>query len=340
MSPRSRRHGVALSLALSVLLAACSVPAAAPSSAPAITPATPPSTEPSPEPSPSPAAAFPVTLTDDEGTTVELAAEPQVIVSLTPAATETLFAIGAGDRVVATDDGSDYPEAAKALPDVASFSSVDVEQVVKLEPDLVVAGGLGFTPADAITQLRGLDIPVLVVYAPSVEGVYKDIELIGTATGTSEAAEALTAEMAAEIDAISDAVAATGTPPRVFYEIGYDATTGAIFAPADDSFVAEMVTLAGGDTITTGDPNTYEIALEKLIERDPEVIVLGVNPFYMPTPEEVAARPGWNVMTAVKNDDVRIVRDTEITRPGPQLPLGLRNLATAIRPDVTLPAAP
>jgi iron complex transport system substrate-binding protein len=336
VSPRSRRHGVALSLALSVLLAACSAPGADPSSAPAITPAPPPSTE----PSPSPAAAFPVTITDDEGTTVEIAAEPQVIVSLTPAATETLFELGAGDRVVATDDGSDYPEAAAALPDVASFSAVDVEQVVKLEPDLVVAGGLGFTPTDAITQLRGLDIPVLVVYAPSVEGVYKDIELIGTATGTSEAAKAMTAAMAAEIDAISDAVAATGIAPRVFYEIGYDATTGAIFAPADDSFVAEMVTLAGGDTITTGDPNTYEIALEKLIERDPEVIVLGVNPFYEPTPDEVAARPGWNVMTAVKNDDVRTVRDTEITRPGPQLPLGLRNLATTIRPDVTLPAAP
>jgi iron complex transport system substrate-binding protein len=317
-------------------LAACSAPAGAPSSAPAITPAPPPSTE----PSPSPVAAFPVTITDDEGTAVEIAAQPEVIVSLTPAVTETLFALGAGDRVVATDDGSDFPDAAAALPDVASFSAVDVEQVVKLEPDLVVAGGLGFTPADAITQLRSLDIPVLVVYAPSVDGVYKDIELIGTATGTSAAAEALTAAMAAEIDAISDAVGATGTPPRVFYEIGYDATTGAIFAPADASFVAEMVTLAGGDTITTGDPNTYEVALEKLIEQDPEVIVLGVNPFYEPTPNEVAARPGWNVMTAVKNDDVRTVRDIEITRPGPRLPLGLRNLATTIRPDVTLPAAP
>ena len=163
--------------------------------------------------------------------------------------------------------GPTIPEAAVALPDVATFSSVDVEQVVNLEPDLVLAGGLGFTPADAITQLRSLDIPVLVLYAPSVEGVYKDIELIGTATGTSEAAVALTSGMRAEIDAISDAVAASGTPPRVFYEIGYDATTGAIFAPAADSFVAEMVTLAGGDTITTGDPNTYEIALEKLIEQ-------------------------------------------------------------------------
>jgi iron complex transport system substrate-binding protein len=341
VSPRSRRRVAALTLSMAALLAACSTPAASPS-APAITPdpAASASTEPGPETSPSAAAAFPLSIVDDEGTTVQIAAEPQRIVSLTPAATETLFEIGAGDRVVATDDGSDYPAAAVDLPDVASFSAVDVEQVVSLDPDLVVAGGLGFTPADAITQLRSLDVTVLVVYAPSVEGVYKDIELIGRATGTGDAAVAVTDRMRAEIDAISGAVAAAGTAPRVFYEIGYDDTTGAIFAPADDSFVAEMVTLAGGDTITTGDPNTYEIALEKLIERDPEVIVLGVNPFYEPTPEAVAARPGWNVMSAVVNDDVRTVRDIEITRPGPRLPVGLRNLAGTIRPDVTLPAAP
>jgi len=338
VSPCSRRRVVALSLALSAALAACSTPAASPPAAsPPVASA---SAAATPDASPSPAAAFPVTVTDDEDTAVEIAAEPQKIVSLTPATTEILFEIGAGDRVVATDDGSDYPEAAVALPDVASFSSVDVEQVVSLDPDLVVAGGLGFTPPDVITRLRSLDIPVVVVYAPSVEGVYADIELLGTVTGTTEAATAVTAGMRAEIDAISGAVAAAGSPPRVFYEIGYDATTGAIYAPAESSFLAGMVTLAGGDTITTGDPNTYEIALEKLIERDPEVIVLGVNPFYEPTPGAVAARPGWNVMTAVANDDIRTVRDTEITRPGPRLPIGLRALASTIRPDVTLPAAP
>ncbi len=211
---------------------------------------------------------------------------------------------------------------------------------MSLSPDLVIAGGEGFTPADAITQLRGLDIPVLVTYAASVQGVYDDIETIGAATGNGDEADVLTTGMKSEIDAIAGAVAAAGTRPRVFYEVGYDDTTGAIFAPADKSFVAELVTLAGGDTITTGDPNSFEIALERLIEVDPEVIVLGVNPFYEPTPEGVAARPGWNVMTAVKNDDVRIVRDIEITRPGPRLPVGLRNLAGVIRPDVTLPVAP
>ena len=345
MHALSRRRVVALAASLSLALAACGGSSATLTIPPDATgSAIPPSTSSpmplaSPSPSPSLAAAFPVSLTDDEGTAVEIAAEPERIVSLTPATTEILFELGAGDRVVATDSGSDYPDAAAALPDVADFSSVDVEQIVSLDADLVIAGGLGFTPADAVTQLRGLGIPVVVVYAPSIEAVYDDIELVGTAIGAADGATALVEGMRTQIDAIHAAVA-TGTPPRVFYEIGYTDATGQIFAPADQSFVAEMVTLAGGDTITTGDPTSYEIPLETLIERDPQIIVLGVNPFYAPTAEQVAARPGWDVMTAVKDGGIVPVQDTEITRPGPRLPIGLRNLAAAIRPDVSLPVAP
>lgn len=330
-----RRRGVVLALTLSAILAGCSAPAAT-TTPTATTSAAPPSPPVAASPS---TAAFPVIVTDDEGTAVEIAAEPKKIVSLTPANTEILFALGAGDSVVATDDGSDFPEAAVPLPDIATFSAVDVEKVVALEPDLVVAGGLGFTPAEAITRLRGLDVPVLVVYAASVAGVYEDIELIGVATGTSEVATTLTGDMQKEIDSISAAAAGAGTRPRVLYEVGYDDTTGAIYAPADASFLAEMVTLAGAETITTGDPNTYEISLETLISKDPQIIVLGTNPFYAPTTEAVANRAGWDAMTAVRNGDVRPVRDIEITRPGPRLPLGLRNLVAAIWPDLTLPAA-
>lgn len=329
MSPRSRRRGVALSLALSVLLAACSTPGGAPSSAPAITPAPPPSTE----PSPTPAAAFPVTITDDEGTAVEIASEPQRIVSLTPATTEILFKLGAGPRVVATTDFDDYPPEAVALPDVASFTSVDVEKIVGLEADLVIAGGNSFNDPAAITQMRELGVPVLVTYAPDISTVLKDIELVGTAVGRSDEASDLTAAMQADFDQVAAATADLPRP-RVFYEL--DATTD-LYTAADDSFIAEMIELAGGDPITTGSKTDFAISLEKLVTADPEVIVLG-DAVYGVTPEAVAARPGWDVMTAVKTDQIRGVNDLVVTRPGPRLVDGLRELALAIHPEANVPS--
>lgn len=333
----------ALLVALVLVMAACTSGGAAPSALVVPSAAATPAPTLAPTSSPTATPAFPTTLTDDEGTAVELATEPRKIVSLTPATTEIVFAIGAGDRLVATDSGSDYPADAVSLPDVATFGSVDVEQIVSLDADLVLAGGLGFTPAESITQLRSLGIPVVVVYAPSIDGVYKDIELIGAAVGRSSEAVSLTDRMKAEIGAIADAAsaaaAAAGSKPRVFYDVGYIDQTGQIYGPAEGSFLAEMVGLLGVDVVTA-DPVTYEIPLETLIERDPQVIILGVNAFYAPTPEIIAKRNGWSALTAVKNGDVRSVQDTEITRPGPRLAVGLRNLALAMYPDLDLPPAP
>jgi iron complex transport system substrate-binding protein len=274
-----------------------------------------------------------MTLTDDEGTAVEIAAEPQRIVSLTPATTEILFKLGAGPRVVATTDFDDYPPEAVALPDVASFTSVDVEKIVGLEADLVIAGGNSFNDPAAIAQLRELGVPVLVTYAPDISTVLKDIELVGLAVGRAGAARDLTAAMQAEFDQV--AAATTDLPrPRVFYEL--DATTD-IYTAADDSFIAEMIELAGGEPITTGSKTDFAISLEKLVTADPEVIVLG-DAVYGVTPEAVAARPGWDVMAAVKTGQIRGVNDLVVTRPGPRLVDGLRELALAIHPEANVPS--
>jgi iron complex transport system substrate-binding protein len=327
-----------------MVVAACSGSAASnapipPSASTALATATPIPTV-APTPTPTSAPSFPLTLTDDEGGTVTLAAEPKKIVSLTPAVTETLFAVGAGPRVVATDDSSDYPVEAKALPDVVTFGTVDVEKIVSLSPDLVIAGGAGFTAADAIAKLRDVKIPVLVVSTPSIEGVDKDIELVGSAVGATDEAKTLTGKMRADMQAIATAAQAesakASTKPRVFYDVGYIDTTGQIYGPAEGSFLAEMLGLLGVDVIT-GDKVTYEIPIEKLIERDPQVIILGVNAFYKPTPETIAKRPGWKALTAVKTGDIRSVNDTEITRPGPRLAIGMHNLALAMYPDLQLP---
>ena len=326
---------------LAVLAAGCSGaspaqgPSAVPATAPTQGPTTAPTTAPTDAPTPTIVAEFPVTLTDDEGTSVTIDTEPHRIVSLTPAATETLFALGLGDRVVGkAQDVFNFPPEAASIPEVAVYDTVDVEQVVGLEPDLVIAGGNFFTKPEAVQQLRALDIPVVVLYAPDIETVSTDIEAIGAATGTSTEAGAITDRIATEFSAVSDAVAAL-PKPRVFYELD---ATGAIYGPSDDSFLAEMIELAGGDPITTGSPDTYDIPIERLIAEDPQVILLADAPFGVKA-EDVVKRPGWSAMTAVKDGEIRPIDDSTVTRPGPRLFLGLALLAQTIHPGAAIPSA-
>jgi iron complex transport system substrate-binding protein len=283
------------------------------------------------------AAAFPLTITDDEGTSVEIARQPEKIVSLMPAMTENLFALGVGDRIVGK--GSDfflYPPEASAVPDVQAYDGVevkvDVEKIVGLQPDVVFAGGDFGTPPADIERLRSLKVPVVVLYAPTIENVLTDITLLGDVVGKRPEAEAIVDEMQAGFDAVSDAVA-NEPRPRVFYELD---ATGAYYGPADDSFLAEMIDMAGAEPVTTGAKDKFDIPVERLIAQDPEVILLSDAAFGV-TAEQVAARPGWDVLTAVRTNDIRPIDDATVSRPGPRLMLGLALLAKTIHPDADLP---
>jgi iron complex transport system substrate-binding protein len=322
-----------LLLVLAIVLAACGGTATSPTpldTAPAPTTA---AATPAPTESASPVAAFPLTLTDDEGTSVTIPAEPQHIVSLTPAATETLFALGLGDRVVGkVEDFSVYPPDAADVPDVAKFGSVDVEQIVAKDADLVIAGGSNFNPPEAIQKLRSLGVPTVVLFAPDLDGALKDIGLIGQAVGKPDEATAIQDDIRAAIDEVTAATAGT-TKPRVFYEL--DATNG-FFGPAPDYFGTQMIEIAGGEPLTSGQDGVYQIEAEKILEFDPEIVLLG-DAAYGVTPDQVAARPGWDAVTAVKEGAIRAIDDIIVTRPGPRLGEGLRTLALAIHPDLVLP---
>lgn len=285
-----------------------------------------------PTASPAPSApAYPLTLTDDAEREVVLPAEPERIVSLAPSNTEIVCALDACDRLVGVTDFDDYPAEVADVPDVVIGAVVDVELVVDADPDLVLAAGNELTPSAVITELGDLGYPVLVLYPESLDEVLDDVRLVGEALNARAEADALVESMEDRIQAVSDAVA--GAPaPRTFYEVGV--FEGAIYTAGADSFLASLITLAGGDPIT-GDPLTFAIALEDLLAADPELILLGDAAYDASvSPDSVAARPGWGGMTAVVNGRIVVMtEDPVITRPGPRIVDGLEALARAIHPD-------
>ena len=322
------RHSIRAALAALVLaLAACN-PAASATQPPAT--AAPPITAPSVvPPSPTPTPVFPLTVTDDEGTEVTIPAAPQKIVSLTPATTETLFALGVGDRVVGkSEDIASFPPESVGIPDLATFGGVDVEQIVALEADLVISAGVGLTQGDAVEQLRRADIPVIVSYPTSIDTGMSSILLIARAVGEPEAGEALVDSIKGRLDDLAVIASSAASRPRVFYEI--DITNG-IFTPPAESIYGEMLRLAGSEPIS-GDAN-YSISLEELVAADPEVILLG-DAAYGQSEETVKARPGWDGMTAVKAGRIAPIDDIIVTRPGPRISEGLYALIVAIHPEL------
>lgn len=317
MAPRLRP--LLLSL-LVLLLAAC---APAPSS----------SVEPTPTGSPVPVqSAYPLTLTDDAGREITLPEAPTRIVSLAPSNTEMVCALDACDALVGVTDFDAYPAQVAEVTDVVIGGSVDVEKVVAAQPELILAGGNGLTPNTVIDQLTDLGYPTLALYPNTLDEIYDDISLIGAAIDARPAAAELVASMQVRAAAVAAAVAGAERP-RVFYEVSvYE---GTIYTAGQDSFIASLISIAGGDPIT-GDPVSTAIQLEDLIAADPELILLGDAAYDQSvTPEAVAARVGWADMTAVATGRVVVMLDDlVITRPGPRAVDGLEALARAIHPDL------
>jgi len=326
MTPR--RSSRVLLLGIVGLLASC---APGPSTSASFEPSTSPSAIPASTPSQSAAADYPLTVTDDAEREVTIPAEPERIVSLAPSNTEIVCALDACDRLVGVTDFDDYPAEVAEVDRVVTMAEVDVEAVVAAEPDLVLAAGNELTPSAVIEQLTDLGLVVLVLYPESLAEVTGDIELVGTALGQGEEAAALVDDMESRIAAVEAAVAGIERP-RTFYEVSV--FEGTIYTAGQGSFLASLIDTAGGMPVT-GDALSTSIEIEELVAADPQLILLG-DATYDPTitPESVAARPGWETMTAVADDRVEVVtEDVVITRPGPRIVDGLEALAGAIHPD-------
>ena len=245
-------------------------------------------------------------------TEITLDEEPTSIVSLSPTATEMLWAVGAGDQVVAVDDQSDYPEGVPATK--LSGYQPNVEAILEYHPDLVIAPD---DTGDLVSGLKKARVPTLLLPAAAdLEETYSQIERVGEATGHVEEAEGLVEEVRTGIEqAVADAPDARGV--TYFHELTPD-----LYSATSDTFIGEVYGLFDLENIADrakGADDYPQLSSEYVVGANPDVVFLADSQCCGVSAKDVAKRPGWQQVPAVADDQVHVVDEDVASRWGPRV---------------------
>lgn len=274
-------------------------------------------------------AAFPVTVHTSSGSVV-IKTRPTAILSLSPTATEDLYAIGAGDQVKAVDKYSDYP----AGTPTTNLSEIqpNIESMVALKPDLVVLADGG----DSLeTRLEALSIPVLVMAAATkIDDVYSEMSELAEATGHVDEADKVEAGIRTQLHSIVSSVKQQATPRTYYYELSPD-----YYSLTSSTFVGQLLKLIGMQSIAdsaTGAAKAGgypQLSSEFIVKANPDFIFLADTICCQQNAAKVGQRPGWGQITAVRDHDVVDLNDDIASRWGPRIVVLLRTVADAVNKD-------
>ncbi len=272
-----------------------------------------------------PAAAEGLTLTDMTGREVTLSGPADKVVVLMPADAEILYALGAGDKLVGRGEYCDYPADVLAVPSVQSGMQTNLEQIIALAPQALIITKMAQTP-EQVETLEKAGIAVIVTDAQTIEGTYEAIRLIGAVVGKTEEADQLVAQMQEGFSAVAAKAAAIAQHKSVYFETS--PLQWGLWTAGQGSFLQEIAQITGLKNVFDDIEGWKEISQEQVIARDPEVIVTFTMYFGEgPRPEEeIAARAGWQTLKAVTDQSIYAANGDELTRPGPRLVDGAREL--------------
>lgn len=272
------------------------------------------------------------TVTDREGTEVNIPKKIEKIISTAPSNTEVLMALGLGDKLVAIDKYSTDIEGVNTeLPQI-DFSNPDAETIIGLEPDIVIASGHNKTGSteDSFKVISEAGIPV--VYIPSsdsIDGIYKDIEFIAEVVNEKSKGKEIIDDMKAQVDeikAIGDTIA---DKKSVYFEISpvpYLSSFG------KSTFLNEMIEIIGAENIFANEDGWIAPTAESIIDANPDVII--TNAEYMENPTgEIKSRNAWENINAIKNNEVYLVDKNASSRPSQNVVKALKQMAEAVYPE-------
>ena len=278
-----------------------------------------------------------VTVTDMAGREITLDAPATKVVALTASDCEILAALGAEDTLVGRGEYCDYPESVLEVPAVQSGADTNLEQIIALEPQVVVMAKMAQTE-EQVAALEKAGIRVVVSDAQDIEGVYTAIRLIGALVGRNDEAEAMVADMQSTFAGI--AAKSENTGKTVYFEVS--PLQWGLWTAGKGTFMDELATMCGLTNAFADVEGWAEISEEQVLERDPDYIVT-ISMYYGegPTPvEEIKSRAGWDALKAVQNDAIFNADSNEVSRPGPRLKDAAEALYTFVTGEEALtPAA-
>ena len=288
----------------------------------------PPTSAPTNEPEPEQ-----ISIIDDLGNEIVLEGPAQKIISISPSLTEILYSVGAGDKLIGRDSNSMYPEAALEVVDLGGmWDGIPVEDILAMEPDLILAGEI--YSAEAIAELRELGLIVYWQANPdSFEGLYENIKDIAYLAGMEDQAATLVESLIIRVDGLTEKLQDVENTPVVFYEL--DASDPANpWTPGAGTFISYVIGQAKG--LNLGDSLSGEwvqISSEALIAQNPDFILLA-DALYGITPESLSERAGWAEIKAVVDGNVFPFDPFILSVPGPRLVDGFEKLADILHPEI------
>jgi len=268
---------------------------------------------------------FPVKIVDGYGVEFTVEKKPEKVVSMAPSFTETLFAIGAGDKVVGVTQFCNYPEEAKEIEKIGDSEGPNLEKIIGLNPDLVLAL---YMSEEEREKLEDAGINVLLYDPQNLESVFNSIESIGISMGLKEETEELLNHMKSKKERIVEKVNQAESK-KVFYEVWHEP----LMTAGPGSFINELITLANGENIAYDAKSIYpEYSLELLLERNPEVYLTSDDGFK--TIDDIINRNGYNNIKAVQENNIYLLHPDITTRTGPRIIDGFEMIAQAIHHEV------
>lgn len=269
--------------------------------------------------------AYPLKFKDSYDREVTIDKEPERVISIAPSITETIFALGKGDKLVGRTDYCDYPADASKVQSIGNLTDPNIEKIVELKPDVVIVST--HFKKENIDKLEGLGIKVVSIYGEeSFDGVYDTINKVAEILNAKTEGDKLVSDMKAKVEAVTKKVKDL-SKPSVYYVVGYGKYGD--FTATKETFISEAIGMAGGENAAK-DAEGWKYSLEKLVEKNPDILVCDNK---NDTKAGIEAANGYKDLKAVKEGKLLEIDSNLLNRQGPRLADGLEALAKLIHPE-------